>query len=452
MTIDKYFNAVVYFYYIGKEYFPFLRTYDIIKNPEEQIFIPIDNVIKNSVKQWKKKTKIWILSNLILNETFRKQISYDVKYHSKMLTSNADLIVTNFEELNSWKSTKKSIASKWNPYKFNEVNSWSASEKDCQSQDFNRENFEKLQSYKELKTSSLIKYLKMLLNQLREKSLKNRNEAIKLIQRPYQDLLDNSELSVETLNSVYYDEINCNPIFKYVKDIKENYDFYKSKVWPILSEWIYVGALESDHKLQESLQKLKNTDEEDLWTICNINWNEDDNLLVYCEICNLPFHQKWFGVRVVPKGNWEWYAWKAFGKKYIKNVECFLCPVKGKSGLVPTNIINDKKIDKEKLLNNWAEIESSNERNKYFSKIKLRKTTNQIVLEESENVAKLKDQFKTSIYRWAHATWGQLIPEWKKSANMPLGLAEMDINRFLTKWDICDTDNGATVNCSSGNH
>ena len=450
-NIDKYFNAYVYLYYIGKEYFPFLRTYDIIKNPEDEIFQPINKAIKDSVNSYKKKTKNWILNNWILNNDFKKKTLFNVKNYSKILTNKKDVILVNFDEFSSCKSAKKSTTSTWNPYKFSDANSWTLSDHDFLSQVSNEEKADRMYSYKELKTSSLIKYLKVLLEKHKEESLKVKQDVVKSLQRPYLDLLENSESSVQTLHSIFDEDYWFSPSFKYVKDVRDNYDFYKSKVCPILSELIYVGALEWDNKLQESLQKQKNNEEEDLCCICNINCSEDDNLLIYWEVCNLPFHQKWFGVRVVPKGNWEWYLCKAFGKKYNKCVKCFLCPISSKAGLVPTNIVNDKDIDRRELANNWAEIESSSARNKYFNKIKLRKTLNQIVTEESENVAKLKDNFKSPLYKWVHAACGQLMPECKKSLNMTLGLAELDINRCLTKCDIWNTQNGAAISWSNGN-
>ena len=120
--------------------------------------------------------------------------------------------------------------------------------------------------------------------------------------------------------------------------------------------------------------------------------------------------------------------------------------------MVPMNLMNDREIDREKIIEKWPGLECSNSRYKYFNKIKTKKTLNQLVTDEAENVSSKGDCFSRPIYLWSHVLCAQLIAESKKAINMPIGLAGIDIKRFITTCDICGETDGATINCTNGKH
>lgn len=64
--------------------------------------------------------------------------------------------------------------------------------------------------------------------------------------------------------------------------------------------------------------------------VCNSGDYEDDNLIVYCSICNIAVHQQCYGIEEVPQDDWICEVCKKF-RNPAKNkyIECILCSSKG---------------------------------------------------------------------------------------------------------------------------
>ena len=84
-------------------------------------------------------------------------------------------------------------------------------------------------------------------------------------------------------------------------------------------------------KLREEILDKEEQDEEDenddiVCYVCGDGEYEDDNLILYCSLCNMTVHQKCNGIMVIPEEDWICHLCKAFNdEKISKNMECILC-------------------------------------------------------------------------------------------------------------------------------
>jgi hypothetical protein len=63
--------------------------------------------------------------------------------------------------------------------------------------------------------------------------------------------------------------------------------------------------------------------------VCSDGDYEDDDLIVYCSLCQMTVHQRCYGIIEIPQEDWICDACVAFGAEKSKEVECILCPVIG---------------------------------------------------------------------------------------------------------------------------
>jgi len=62
--------------------------------------------------------------------------------------------------------------------------------------------------------------------------------------------------------------------------------------------------------------------------VCTDGDYTEDNLIVFCSMCNISLHQRCVGLAKVPADNWICEVCASFGPAGI-NVPCPLCNVKG---------------------------------------------------------------------------------------------------------------------------
>ncbi len=62
--------------------------------------------------------------------------------------------------------------------------------------------------------------------------------------------------------------------------------------------------------------------------VCTDGDYTEDNLIVFCSMCNISLHQRCVGLAKVPADNWVCEVCASFGPSGI-NVPCPLCHVKG---------------------------------------------------------------------------------------------------------------------------
>ena len=68
-------------------------------------------------------------------------------------------------------------------------------------------------------------------------------------------------------------------------------------------------------------------------SVCNNGDNEENNLIVICEKCNLPVHQACYGIKKIPEGDWLCSA--CHHNLAYNSRTCVLCPL-GMGALKPT--------------------------------------------------------------------------------------------------------------------
>jgi len=139
---------------------------------------------------------------------------------------------------------------------------------------------DQVEKYSDIKISDLIAFLNLKLLKKRDELAILKQEMVNAIQGPYQSLLDD-----EAEHYSYSDTRFCStyaPSLEYVSNIKENGDFYKEKLCPILSEITSVRFMQADNDIQESFlaQRIRISSDE-MCCVCEINDNDEDNLIVY---------------------------------------------------------------------------------------------------------------------------------------------------------------------------
>jgi len=63
--------------------------------------------------------------------------------------------------------------------------------------------------------------------------------------------------------------------------------------------------------------------------ICRSPDAEDDNEMVFCDLCNICVHQACYGIPVIPDGEWLCRPCKELGSQARKKVSCVFCPNSG---------------------------------------------------------------------------------------------------------------------------
>ena len=71
--------------------------------------------------------------------------------------------------------------------------------------------------------------------------------------------------------------------------------------------------------------------------ICNNGDYEDEDLIVFCDVCNIPVHQKCYGIDELPDKGWVCNNCKLFEMQRGVMVKCILCPKRG-GAMKPTSI------------------------------------------------------------------------------------------------------------------
>lgn len=71
--------------------------------------------------------------------------------------------------------------------------------------------------------------------------------------------------------------------------------------------------------------------------VCNSGDYEDEDMIVFCGLCNLPVHQSCYGIEQLPEEDWICYNCMTFGLKRGILISCAMCPKKG-GAMKPTNI------------------------------------------------------------------------------------------------------------------
>jgi hypothetical protein len=70
-------------------------------------------------------------------------------------------------------------------------------------------------------------------------------------------------------------------------------------------------------------------------SVCNSGDYEEEDLIVFCDNCNLPVHQSCYGIELIPEESWICYPCRVYGHS---NIKCWLCPQLG-GALKPSNVI-----------------------------------------------------------------------------------------------------------------
>ena len=106
-------------------------------------------------------------------------------------------------------------------------------------------------------------------------------------------------------------------------------------------------------------EEFLNNPDDIVCLVCNDGDYEDNNLIVYCSICQMTVHQNCYGIVDIPKDDWNCYSCICYGIYQSKEIECILCPVRGgamKPSLLKKNsnfyntIINQRRNNEDNLI------------------------------------------------------------------------------------------------------
>jgi hypothetical protein len=81
------------------------------------------------------------------------------------------------------------------------------------------------------------------------------------------------------------------------------------------------------------IQDVDSIEDSIVCSVCNNGDNEENNLIVICEKCNLPVHQACYGIKKIPEGDWLCSA--CHHNLSYNSRTCVLCPL-GMGALKPT--------------------------------------------------------------------------------------------------------------------
>ena len=73
--------------------------------------------------------------------------------------------------------------------------------------------------------------------------------------------------------------------------------------------------------------------------ICNNGDYEDEDLIVFCGICNIPVHQKCYGIDELPENDWICNNCSCLALRRGLQVQCVLCPKRG-GAMKPTSVFS----------------------------------------------------------------------------------------------------------------
>jgi hypothetical protein len=101
----------------------------------------------------------------------------------------------------------------------------------------------------------------------------------------------------------------------------------------------YIERSEANNKVYTSrVEEETDCNPDDIvCLVCNNGDYEDDDLIVYCSLCQMTVHQRCYGIIEIPQEDWICDTCLAFGLEGSKDVECVLCPVIG-GAMKPCNI------------------------------------------------------------------------------------------------------------------
>ena len=63
--------------------------------------------------------------------------------------------------------------------------------------------------------------------------------------------------------------------------------------------------------------------------MCNDGDYEDNDLIVYCALCQLTVHQNCYGIINIPEDDWICNLCSVYSEKEKDNINCLLCSVQG---------------------------------------------------------------------------------------------------------------------------
>lgn len=111
---------------------------------------------------------------------------------------------------------------------------------------------------------------------------------------------------------------------------------YRSSCMNLYKTWLIKKheekASEANHNVLMSRieeECLNNNPDDIVCYICNDGDYEDNDLIVYCSLCQMTVHQNCYDIVDIPEEDWICYNCMCFGCEEGKMVECCLCPVVG---------------------------------------------------------------------------------------------------------------------------
>jgi hypothetical protein len=168
------------------------------------------------------------------------------------------------------------------------------------------------------------------IDQLAQKNI----SEIKKITDKLSNLKSKGEINLQSKHDPEYilcdSEMSCREKEEYfnylIKKHKEKIQAYekKERILSIKEELI---ELESNCNKNEVLG-LCNYDEIKC-LVCNDGDYEENDLIVYCEDCQITVHQSCYGILEIPNGDWRCDPCKTLGSEAAQVLECVLCPVQG---------------------------------------------------------------------------------------------------------------------------
>jgi len=120
LTLERNFHSHVFMLYIAKEFFPLLRTYDIIKNPVKEVFKPIEILTEKQLKLLRKQSSIDISHKWILNEQQHNKFTKSIRRHATEMMKLKNSDMSQPEELVSYPEQNVLVVHS-NPYLMNDV-------------------------------------------------------------------------------------------------------------------------------------------------------------------------------------------------------------------------------------------------------------------------------------------------------------------------------------------
>jgi hypothetical protein len=161
---------------------------------------------------------------------------------------------------------------------------------------------------------------------------------------------------------------------------------------------LYIYGCSASQKLRKVIltraEEEQNSNPDDVvCLICNDGDYEDNDLIVYCSICQMTVHQNCYGIIDLPEGDWVCYPCRAY-KENSREIDCLLCPVKGgamkpctiKKFQTPYNIIcKIRNLETEKKNSPLSDLEQIGLNNNYYLNENLQELTQEKTNVERNN-------------------------------------------------------------------